>query len=113
MTLALVFSSLAHLQRLEVDTLKIDQSFIRGMLEKSGDLAITRSIISLGRSLNLTVTAEGVENERQLESLQEAGCDYYQGFLFSPAVGPEDYEMLVREPPTPGKDARAARAGSH
>jgi diguanylate cyclase (GGDEF)-like protein/PAS domain S-box-containing protein len=92
------FSSLSHLQRLDVDTLKIDQSFIRGMLNNPGDLAITRSIVSLGRSLGLTVTAEGVENEAQFKSLRDAGCDYYQGFLFSPAIGPDDYEMLVYEP---------------
>jgi len=92
------FSSLSHLQRLDVDTLKIDQSFIRGMLNNPGDLAITRSVISLGRSLGLTVTAEGVENEAQFKSLRDAGCDYYQGFLFSPAIGAEDYEMLVYEP---------------
>jgi diguanylate cyclase (GGDEF)-like protein/PAS domain S-box-containing protein len=92
------FSSLSHLQRLDVDTLKIDQSFIRGMLNNPGDLAITRSIVSLGRSLGLTVTAEGVENEAQFKSLRDAGCDYYQGFLFSPAIGPDDYEMLVFEP---------------
>ena len=89
------FSSLSHLQQLDVDTLKIDQSFIRDMLHDSGDAAITTSVISMARGLGLTTTAEGVENERQLEALRDAGCDYYQGFLFSPAIVVEDIEELL------------------
>ena len=91
------FSSLSHLQQLDIDTLKIDQSFIRDMLDDAGDLAITRSVISLGRGLGLTVTAEGVENDRQLQALRDAGCDHYQGFLFSPAVAAEDLEVLYQD----------------
>ena len=90
------FSSLSHLQQLDVDTLKIDQSFIRDMLVDSGDAAITTSVISLARGLKLSVTAEGVENEQQLNALRLAGCDYYQGFLFSPAIVVEDVEELLR-----------------
>ncbi len=89
------FSSLSHLQQLDVDTLKIDQSFIRDMLHDSGDAAITTSVISMARGLGLSTTAEGVENERQLEALRDAGCDYYQGFLFSPAIVVEDLEQLL------------------
>ncbi len=92
------FSSLSHLQQLDVDTLKIDQSFIRDMLHDSGDAAITTSVISLARGLRLSTTAEGVENTQQLQALRDAGCDYYQGFLFSPAVVVEDIEeMLARQ----------------
>ena len=91
------FSSLSHLQQLDIDTLKIDQTFIRDMLDDASDLAITRSVISLGRGLGLSVTAEGVENERQLAALKLAGCDHYQGFLFSPAIAVEDLEMLFAE----------------
>ena len=91
------FSSLSHLQQLDVDTLKIDQSFIRDMLVDSGDAAITTSVISLARGLKLSTTAEGVENEQQLQALRTAGCDYYQGFLFSPAIVVEDVEELLRE----------------
>lgn len=96
------FSSLSHLQQLDVDTLKIDQSFIRDMLHDSGDAAITTSVISLARGLKLSTTAEGVENEMQLHALRNAGCDYYQGFLFSPAIVVEDIETLLTaqgEPP--------------
>jgi EAL domain-containing protein (putative c-di-GMP-specific phosphodiesterase class I) len=89
------FSSLSHLQQLDVDTLKIDQSFIRDMLHDAGDAAITTSVISLAKGLGLSTTAEGVEQEKQLEVLRDAGCDYYQGFLFSPAIVVEDIETLL------------------
>ncbi len=89
------FSSLSHLQQLDVDTLKIDQSFIRDMLHDAGDAAITTSVISLARGLGLSTTAEGVENDQQLQALSDAGCDYYQGFLFSPAIVVEDIETLL------------------
>jgi len=92
------YSSLSHLQQLDIDTLKIDQSFVRDMLVDEGDLAITRSVIGLGHNLKLNVTAEGVENERQLAALFEAGCDEYQGFYFSPAVAVEDFEILLTMP---------------
>ncbi len=91
------FSSLSHLQQLDVDTLKVDQSFIRDMLHDSGDAAITMSVISLARGLKLSTTAEGVENEQQLQALRVAGCDYYQGFLFSPAIVVEDIEALLAD----------------
>lgn len=102
------FSSLSHLQQLDVDTLKIDQSFIHDMLHDSGDAAITTSVIALARGLKLSTTAEGVENEKQLDALRNAGCDYYQGFLFSPAIVREDIEELLNaqgypaEPEPPG-----------
>lgn len=96
------FSSLSHLQQLDVDTLKIDQSFIRDMLHDPGDAAITTSVVSLARGLKLSTTAEGVENEHQLQALRVSGCDYYQGFLFSPAIVVEDIEaLLVAEGPNP------------
>ena len=91
------FSSLSHLQQLDVDTLKIDQSFIRDMLHDAGDAAITTSVIALARGLGLSTTAEGVENAKQLEVLSAAGCDYYQGFLFSPAIVVKDIEELIIE----------------
>ena len=99
------FSSLSHLQQLDVDTLKIDQSFIRDMLHDTGDAAITTSVISLARGLKLSTTAEGVENEMQLHALRNAGCDYYQGFLFSPAIVVEDIEtLLVAQGEAAGED---------
>ncbi len=73
------FSSLSHLQQLDVDTLKIDQSFIRDMLHDAGDAAITTSVISLANGLGLSTTAEGVEQERQLEVLRDGGLRLLPG----------------------------------
>jgi len=91
------FSSLSHLQQLEVDALKIDQSFVRDLLHDTGDAAITRAVISLGRGIGLQVIAEGVENRAQLAFLKECGCDAYQGFLFSPAVDPAIFAGMLRD----------------
>ncbi|MFI5380624.1 MAG: putative bifunctional diguanylate cyclase/phosphodiesterase [Tepidisphaerales bacterium] len=74
------YSSLAYLHRLPIDTLKIDQSFVRDMGENA---AIIRSIVSLARSLQMKVVAEGVETLDQKELLLRAGCDGMQGYLFA------------------------------
>ena len=79
-------TSLRYLPEFSVDALKIDQSFVRDMLLTSGSAAIATSVIRLGKQLNLTVIAEGVETQEQLAFLASHGCDEYQGFLFGPAV---------------------------
>jgi EAL domain-containing protein (putative c-di-GMP-specific phosphodiesterase class I) len=77
------YSSLNYLNRFPIDRLKIDRSFVRDMLEDPTDLAITRAIIGLGHTLGLKVVAEGVETDREAQTLRAWECDELQGYLFA------------------------------
>ncbi|WP_415773430.1 putative bifunctional diguanylate cyclase/phosphodiesterase [Pseudomonas sp. LB3P38] len=85
------YSSLSYLRRFPIDVLKIDQSFIRGLSSDSNDAALVSAIISLGRSLKLTIIAEGVETLEQLDFLKAHQCEEGQGFYFSKAVEPDAF----------------------
>jgi EAL domain-containing protein (putative c-di-GMP-specific phosphodiesterase class I) len=89
------YSSLSYLRHLPIDSLKIDQSFIRDVGKDPGGAAIIVAIIAMARSLNLRVVAEGVETEKQLAFLTDHGCDLVQGFLFSAGVPPATCEELL------------------
>jgi len=91
------YSSLSQLRQLPLDQLKIDQSFIRDVLNCEKDAAIVSTIIALGRSLNLSVIAEGVETEGQRNFLENEGCHVYQGYLFSKALPASQFEEFVNE----------------
>jgi diguanylate cyclase (GGDEF)-like protein len=77
------YSSLAYLQRLPVNELKIDRSFVLGLAESSSDGEIVRSTVGLGHNLGLSIVAEGVEDESSLTFLREVGCDIAQGFFIA------------------------------
>jgi PAS domain S-box-containing protein/diguanylate cyclase (GGDEF)-like protein len=91
------YSSLSRLQDLPIDIVKIDRSFVPDVTAATGDVSVTRAIITMAHSLQLRVLAEGVENEGQLGLLVTNGCDLIQGFYFSRPVPPAEVEAMVRE----------------
>lgn len=84
------YSSLSYLQKFAVDKIKIDRSFVANIGEGADSTAIVNAVVTLGRSMGLTVNAEGVETAAQRDFLRAAGCDELQGFLFSKAVPAEE-----------------------
>jgi diguanylate cyclase len=86
------YSSLAYITRFPPDRIKIDKAFVRAVDRSTGDAAIANAILSLAESLNLVVTAEGVERQGQLEWLRSRGCHEVQGFLLSKPLTPADLE---------------------
>jgi EAL domain-containing protein (putative c-di-GMP-specific phosphodiesterase class I) len=96
------YSSLAHLKRFPIDTLKVDRSFIREVPNDAEDKAIAEAIIAMGKTLSLTVVAEGVETPEQQAFLSDRLCDEMQGYYFSTPVAAQDFAELVRQyKPTP------------
>lgn len=92
------YSSLAYLQSFPIDTLKIDRSFINGIEHNEKNLDITRTIITLAHSLELDVIAEGVETQEQVEILRSLGCEYGQGYLFSPPLDEQAAVAFITAP---------------
>jgi EAL domain-containing protein (putative c-di-GMP-specific phosphodiesterase class I) len=86
------YSSLAYITRFPPDRIKIDKAFVNNVDRSPSDAAVANAILSLGKSLSLIVTAEGVERSGQLEWLRARGCDEAQGFLLSRPLGARDLE---------------------
>lgn len=86
------YAALLYLRRFPLDRLKIDRSFVREMLDSSSDATIVSTLITLANKLKLQVVAEGVERSDQFETLRDYGCELFQGFLFSQALAPAQFE---------------------
>lgn len=94
------YSSMSYLKRLPVDTIKIDRSFVIGLPENRGDVAIVQAIITMAHGLGLQVVAEGVDSADQVVFLRQLGCDFYQGYYFSRPIGAHEFhELICREGP--------------
>jgi diguanylate cyclase (GGDEF)-like protein len=91
------YSSMSYLKKFHIDYLKIDQSFVRDMATDPGDRTIVETIILMAHKLGFKVIAEGVETTLQRNLLAAAHCDFAQGYLFSPAVSPEEFEKFLHK----------------
>ena len=90
------YSSLAYLKRFPLDVLKIDKSFIDDIPKVKDDMAITATIIAMGKILGFKVLAEGVETPKQLAFLEEKGCYVYQGYIKSKPLPADDFLKLLQ-----------------
>jgi sensor c-di-GMP phosphodiesterase-like protein len=89
------YSSLSALQQFPIGTLKIDQSFVRDAAINADDATIVRTIIEMGKALEVEIVAEGVENEEQFNFLRSRGCHYAQGRLFGDAMSADEFLGLL------------------
>jgi EAL domain-containing protein (putative c-di-GMP-specific phosphodiesterase class I) len=93
------YSSLAYLTRLPLDALKVDRSFIEGLGTKPRDTAITEAIVAMSHALSLEVVGEGAETALQIDELSRLGCDYAQGYYFSPPVAASEIARILEYGP--------------
>jgi EAL domain-containing protein (putative c-di-GMP-specific phosphodiesterase class I) len=96
------YSSLSYLRRLPVDTVKIDQSFVREVLGNRNDASIAMAIIAMAKSLDLSVVAEGVENSRQMNFFRQQGVHIQQGYLYSEPVTAGEFRRMLDKHTVPG-----------
>ena len=91
------YSSMVYLKTFPIDIVKIDRFFIKDILTSSQDAAIIKAIVAMAHSMEMKVIAEGIEEKEQFDLLRKMGCDYGQGFLFSPAVPANTYAQMVKQ----------------
>ena len=102
------YASLSMLKRFPLNTIKIDRSFIRDLTSAGEDKAITRAIIAMGRTLSVTVVAQGVETKEQADYLRENACDEFQGFYLNVPMPPDEIAELLRSQGKPDPRAEPA-----
>lgn len=90
------YANLSYLKHFQFDTMKIDQCFVKDLENSDKDQIICRTLISLSQGLNMTTVAEGIENQLQLDILRTLGCNYGQGYFFSPALPLEKAINLIQ-----------------
>ena len=90
------YSSIGHLKRFPIDSLKLDRTFVRDLPDDPNDVAITRAVIAMAHALSIRVIAEGVEQQAQLELLRGEGCDEFQGYLCQPPLTEAELIRFVR-----------------
>ena len=91
------YSSLSYLHYFPIDTLKIDRSFVKDMLNNDGSMALVKSIIGLSKSLNMKIIAEGVEHKEEAAMLRDLGCDMAQGYYFAKPMPETEVSKFVQE----------------
>jgi EAL domain-containing protein (putative c-di-GMP-specific phosphodiesterase class I) len=90
------YSSLNMLSEMPFDVLKMDMRFVRNIEKSEKDLRLVKLILDIARYLDVSVVAEGVETQGQLDLLRDGGCDLVQGFFFSRPLPPEEFEELIK-----------------
>jgi sensor c-di-GMP phosphodiesterase-like protein len=99
------FSSLSYLKKFDIDYLKIDKSFINHLTDNDADRVLVEAIVVMAHKLGIKTIAEGVETKEQRKLLIDIGCDYEQGFLYSPAITVEEFAKLLHVQQNQAKQA--------
>ena len=107
------FSSMSYLQRMPLNTIKIDKSFVKGLPSDNDSVSIVRAIISMAKSLGLEVTAEGVETAEQAQMLTDMKCEILQGWHIGRPVSAAEISSLLTRRPRPGEFAVSPAPASH
>ena len=107
------FSSMSYLQRMPLNTIKIDKSFVKGLPLDNDSVSIVRAIISMAKSLGLEVTAEGVETAEQARMLTDMKCEILQGWHIGRPVSAAEISSLLTRRPRPGEFAVSPAPATH